>query len=76
MTAIRAALVKGRSSGDAVLAAANQTAQELEERIREVHHLQKESSAQDGGAGISPARVTAVLLKSTSSSWLVHLLVL
>lgn len=76
MAAIRAALAKGRSSGDAVLAAANQTAQELEERIREVHHLQKESSAQGGGTGISPARVTTVLLKSISTSWLVHFLVL
>lgn len=76
MAAIRAALAKGRSSGDAVLAAANQTAQELEERIRKVHHLQKESSAQGGGTGISPARVTAILLKSIETSWLVHLLVL
>lgn len=57
MAAIRAALVKGRSSGDAVLAAANATAQELEERIQKVHQVQKESSAQGGGTGISPARV-------------------
>lgn len=68
MAAIRAALAKGRSGGDAVLAAANRTAQELEERIRKVHRLQMESGAQGGGTGVSPARVTAVLLKSISTS--------
>lgn len=53
VAAIRAALVKGRSSGDAVLAAANETAQELRERICQLHHSRKQSSAK----GISPARV-------------------
>lgn len=57
MAAIRAALVRGRSGGDAVLVAANETAQELKEKICQLHHSQKQSGAQGGGAGISPARV-------------------
>lgn len=68
MAAIRAALVKGRSSGDAVLAAANETAQELKERICQLHHIQKQSSAKGGATGISPARVimTSSLVKAHS----------
>lgn len=58
VAAIRAALVKGRGSGDAVLAAANETAQELKERICQLHHIQKQSGANSGGIGISPARVS------------------
>lgn len=56
MAAIRAALVKGRSSGDEVYAAADETAQELRERIRQLHQGQKQP-ASGGEAGISPARV-------------------
>lgn len=54
---IRAALVKGRGGGDAVLAAANETAQELKERICQLHHIQKQRGANGGMIGISPARV-------------------
>lgn len=57
MAAIRAALVKGRGSGDAVLAAADETAQELKERICQLHHAQKQDGANGGMMGISPARV-------------------
>lgn len=57
VAAIRAALVKGRGSGDAVLAAADETAQELKERICQLHHIHKQNSANGGMIGISPARV-------------------
>lgn len=67
VAAIRAAMVKGRSSGDAVLAAANETAQELKERICQLHHSQKQSSAKGNGTGLSPARViTTASLVGTS----------
>ncbi|XP_070709737.1 PCNA-interacting partner [Pempheris klunzingeri] len=58
VTAIRAVLVKGRSSGDAVYAAAEETTKELKERICELHQIQKES-AKGSGTGISPARPRA-----------------
>lgn len=57
VAAIRAALVKGRSSGDVVLAAADETAQELKERICQLHHIQKQNGTNGGMIGISPARV-------------------
>lgn len=62
VTAIRAVLVKGRSSGDAVYAAAEETATELKERIRQLHQIQKQA-VNGSGTGISPARVdiTSVL---------------
>lgn len=53
VAAIGAAVAKGRSGGDAVLAAAEQTAQELKERICQLQHSQRPS-----GAAGSPARVT------------------
>lgn len=56
MTAIRAVLVKGRSSGDAVFAAAEETTKELKERICQLHQIQK-VIANGSGTGISPARV-------------------
>ncbi|XP_041637162.1 PCNA-interacting partner isoform X2 [Cheilinus undulatus] len=56
--AIRAALVKGRSSGDAVYAAAEETTTELKERICQIHQIQKEN-ANGSGTGISPARPKA-----------------
>uniref|UniRef100_A0A673BS16 PCNA-interacting partner n=1 Tax=Sphaeramia orbicularis TaxID=375764 RepID=A0A673BS16_9TELE len=40
---IRAALVKGRSNGDAVYTAAEETAQELKERICQLHQIQKQT---------------------------------
>lgn len=61
VAAIRAALVKGRGSGDAVLAAADETARELKERICQLHHIQKQNDANGGMIGISPARVITLL---------------
>ncbi|XP_068611566.1 PCNA-interacting partner [Brachionichthys hirsutus] len=55
MAAIRAALVKGRSSGDAVCVAAEETTKELKERIWQLHQIQK-LAANGSGTGISPAR--------------------
>lgn len=66
MTAIRAALVKGRSSGDPVYAAAEETSEELKERISQLHQIQK-LPADGNGTGISPARVTM-----TAASTLTH----
>uniref|UniRef100_UPI0037E7F571 PCNA-interacting partner n=1 Tax=Semicossyphus pulcher TaxID=241346 RepID=UPI0037E7F571 len=56
VTAIRAVLVKGRSSGDPVYAAAEETTTELKERICQLHQIQ---SANGSGTGISPARPKA-----------------
>ncbi|KAM3859113.1 PCNA-interacting partner [Diretmus argenteus] len=53
VTTIRAALVKGRSSGDAVSTAAEETAKDLKERIRQLHQSQK---LMTDGTRISPAR--------------------
>ncbi|XP_078098923.1 PCNA-interacting partner [Sander vitreus] len=58
VTAIRAVLVKGRSSGDAVFAAAEETTKELKERICQLHRIQK-VIANGSGTGISPARPKA-----------------
>ncbi|KAM7378396.1 hypothetical protein PAMA_013346 [Pampus argenteus] len=58
VAAIRAALVKGRSGGDAVHAAAEETAKELKERICQIHQIQKQT-ANEGRTGISPARPKA-----------------
>lgn len=56
MAAIRAALVKGRSSEDEVYAAADESAQELKEKIRQLYQNQKQAASEDR-TGISPARV-------------------
>lgn len=56
MAAIRAALVKGRSSEDEVYAAADESAQELKEKIRQLHQNYKQAASEDR-TGISPARV-------------------
>ncbi|KAA8580328.1 hypothetical protein FQN60_005863 [Etheostoma spectabile] len=58
VAAIRAVLVKGRSSGDAVFAAAEETTKELKERICQLHQIQK-GIANGSGTGISPARPKA-----------------
>ncbi|TMS02995.1 PCNA-interacting partner [Larimichthys crocea] len=58
VAAIRAALVKGRSSEDAVYAAAEETTKELKERICQLHQIQKQT-ANGSGTGISPARPKA-----------------
>lgn len=55
VAAIRAALVKGRSSGDVVYAAAEETARDLTERICQLHQTQKQPIGCK--TGISPARV-------------------
>uniref|UniRef100_A0A3Q4AWC2 PCNA-interacting partner n=1 Tax=Mola mola TaxID=94237 RepID=A0A3Q4AWC2_MOLML len=55
VAAVKAVLVKGRSCGDTVCAAANETAQELKERICQLHQIQKQA-ANAGEMGISPAR--------------------
>lgn len=54
VSSIRAALVKGRSNGDPVYAAADDVAGELKERIAQMCTAQNQSSV---GTGISPARV-------------------
>ncbi|XP_037551571.1 PCNA-interacting partner [Nematolebias whitei] len=58
LAAIRAALLKGRSSGDAVCAAAEDVTTELKERIFQLHQIQKRA-ANECGTGISPARPKA-----------------
>lgn len=65
MAAIRAVLVKGRSSGDAVYAAAEETTKELKERICQLHRIQKQT-ASASRTGISPARVTYSLRSAAS----------
>lgn len=70
MTAIRTALVKGRSSGDAVCVAAEETAKELKEKICHIHQIQNQTANGDR-TGISPARVMYNLCSSASKlhSW-------
>ncbi|XP_056131882.1 PCNA-interacting partner [Lampris incognitus] len=56
VAAIRAVLVKGRSSGDEIYAAAEETAKDLKKRILELNQSQKQTAT---GTGISPARPRA-----------------
>ncbi|XP_052434406.1 PCNA-interacting partner-like [Carassius gibelio] len=56
VSSIRAALVKGRSNGDPVYLAAEDTAKSLKERIGQIHTMQTHSAV---GTGISPARPKA-----------------
>ncbi|KAM3587846.1 uncharacterized protein V6R79_015199 [Siganus canaliculatus] len=66
VAAIRAALVKGRSSGDAVHAAAEEAAQELKDKICQIHQLHKRQT--DGsGTGISPARPKAYAINHATA---------
>ncbi|XP_012729239.2 PCNA-interacting partner [Fundulus heteroclitus] len=58
LAAIRAALVKGRSSGDPVYAAAEDATKELKEKIVRLHQIHKQAANGDG-TGISPARPKA-----------------
>ncbi|XP_029351310.1 PCNA-interacting partner isoform X2 [Echeneis naucrates] len=55
VSAIRAALVKGRSTGDELYVAAEETTEELKERIYQIHQSQKQT-VNGSGTGISPAR--------------------
>lgn len=61
LAAIRAALVKGRSTEDPTYAAAEETTKELKERIVQLHQTQKQAANVDG-TGISPARVIVILI--------------
>ncbi|XP_029318064.1 PCNA-interacting partner isoform X3 [Cottoperca gobio] len=61
VAAVRAVLVKGRSSGDAMYAAADETTKELKERICQLHQIQK-LIANGSGTGISPARPKAYVV--------------
>ncbi|XP_051807912.1 PCNA-interacting partner isoform X2 [Acanthochromis polyacanthus] len=56
VAAIRAALVKGRCSGEAAYVAAEETTKQLKERICQLHQIQKQAAH---GTGISPARPKA-----------------
>nr|XP_057921786.1 PCNA-interacting partner isoform X2 [Doryrhamphus excisus] len=65
VSAIRAVLVKGCSGEDAVMAAAEETAAELKDRICQLNRIQKETSLA-GGTGISPARTNGSCLAAQS----------
>uniref|UniRef100_A0A3P8U1A3 PCNA-interacting partner n=1 Tax=Amphiprion percula TaxID=161767 RepID=A0A3P8U1A3_AMPPE len=56
VAAIRAALVKGRSSGEAAYVAAEEATKELKERIHQLHQIQTQV-AHGSGTRISPARL-------------------
>ncbi|MED6256749.1 hypothetical protein ATANTOWER_015877 [Ataeniobius toweri] len=58
LATIRAAMVKGRSSGDPVYVAAEETTKDLKERMVQLHQIQKQATNGDG-TGISPARPKA-----------------
>ncbi|KAM4711568.1 PCNA-interacting partner [Anableps anableps] len=58
LAAVRAALVKGRSTGDPVYGAAEETTKELKERMIHLYQIQKQAANVDG-TGISPARPKA-----------------
>ncbi|XP_047245896.1 PCNA-interacting partner isoform X2 [Girardinichthys multiradiatus] len=58
LATIRAALVKGRSSGDPVYVAAEETTKDLKERMVQLHQIQKQATNGDG-TWISPARPKA-----------------
>ncbi|KAM4569210.1 PCNA-interacting partner [Odontesthes bonariensis] len=66
VTAIRAVLVKGRSSGDEVYAAAEETSKELKDRIFQLHQIQKRA-ANGSGTGISPARPKAYAINHATA---------
>lgn len=65
VTAIRAVLVKGRSSGEEFFAAAEETTKELKERICQIHQIQKQTT-NGSNTGISPARVMYSLYSSAT----------
>lgn len=57
VSSMRAVLLKGLGSTDPVYATVDDAAEELKERIQQIHTLQKESAC---GKGISPARVELI----------------
>ncbi|XP_042577984.1 PCNA-interacting partner isoform X2 [Cyprinus carpio] len=64
VSSIRAALVKGRSNGDPVYLAAEDTAKSLKERIGQIHTMQTHSVV---GTGISPARPKAYAINHSTA---------
>ncbi|XP_076015806.1 PCNA-interacting partner isoform X2 [Genypterus blacodes] len=66
VAAVRAVLVKGRSSGDMVYAAAEDTAKDLRERICQLHQAQRQTADGDG-TGISPARPKAYAINHATA---------
>ncbi|KAM4614800.1 PCNA-interacting partner [Polymixia lowei] len=62
--AIRAVLVKGRSTEDVVYTAAEETAKDLKERIFQLHQSQKLLTS---GTGISPARPKAYAINHATA---------
>lgn len=64
VSSIRAALVKGRSGGDPVYLAAEDTAKRLKERISQIHTTQTQSVV---GTGISPARPKAYAINHSTA---------
>ncbi|XP_077090475.1 PCNA-interacting partner isoform X2 [Siphateles boraxobius] len=62
VSSIRAALVKGRSGGDPVYLAAEDTAKSLKERISQIHTTQSVV-----GTGISPARPKAYAINHSTA---------
>ncbi|CAG5927379.1 unnamed protein product [Menidia menidia] len=67
VAAIRAVLVKGSANGEELRAAAEETAKELEERIVQLHQVQK--GAENGSrTGISPARPKAYAINHATAS--------
>ncbi|KAL1275814.1 hypothetical protein QQF64_035437 [Cirrhinus molitorella] len=64
VSSIRAALVKGRSNGDPVYLAAEDTAKSLKERIGQIHTMQTHSAV---GTGISPARPKAYAINHSTA---------
>uniref|UniRef100_A0AAV2IZB6 PCNA-interacting partner n=1 Tax=Knipowitschia caucasica TaxID=637954 RepID=A0AAV2IZB6_KNICA len=64
VTAIRALLVKGRNSGDPVYMAADKTANELKERILQLHQRR---TANECSTGISPARPKAYAINHATA---------
>lgn len=64
VSSIRAALVKGRSNGDPVYRATDDTARELKERIGQICTAQTQSPV---GTGISPARPRAYAINHSTA---------
>ncbi|KAJ0056981.1 hypothetical protein NL108_000802, partial [Boleophthalmus pectinirostris] len=66
VTAIRALLVKGHSSGDPVYMAAHKTAKDLKERIFQLHQSHK-LTTNESMTGISPARPKAYAINHATA---------
>ncbi|NP_001035470.2 PCNA-interacting partner isoform X1 [Danio rerio] len=64
VSSIRAALVKGRSAGDPVYLAAEESTKSLKERIGQIHAMHTQSTV---GTGISPARPKAYAINHATA---------